>query len=216
MIIIIGKLVHAFGADFCIICSASAFVGGAFVFSESKPDNRVIDSPAYLLGYGVIGVENIGCSGGYAEFYFLKNNFRAAVADNLVAKKVCYKDIVRGDFFYKEAKPAFVDFENGKIRFYFAAESAVCEKSGGNSAEHIGAEAVVDYGKAVFTENMGYHIGGGGFSVGAGDADDLSAEFKAFEQIRANHSCNIAGFCGAFSNKATNEIEHSANADGNK
>ena len=71
-------------------------------------------------------------------------------------------------------------------------------------------------GRAVFTEDMGHHVGGGGFSVCAGDADYLSAEFKAFQQIRTDDSCNIAGFCGAFSNKATDKIEHSANADGNE
>ena len=63
---------------------------------------------------------------------------------------------------------------------------------------------------------MGDHIGSGGFSVCSGDADYFSVEFKAVKDLRAENSCNIAGFCGAFSDKAADEIEHSANADGNE
>ena len=216
MVIIIGKLMHAFGADFCVVGSASAFIGGTFVFTESKPDNFVVFSPAYLLGNGVVCVKDISGSGGYAEFYLFKNDFRTAVANDLVAEKVCDKNIIRGDFFYKEAEPAFVNFKNGKIRFYLTFKSAVVKKRGGDSAKHIGTEAVIDHGISVFAENVSNHVGSGGFSVGSGDADDFSAEFKIFKNVRADDPCNIAGFCSTFSNKASDKIENSANADGNE
>ena len=207
---------QTFGADFCVVGAASAFFGGTLVFSKSKPDNGVFVPPAYLLGNGIVCVEKKGGSGGDSHFDFIENDFRTAVSYDLVAEKVCDKKIIGSYFLNKETEPAFVDFENGIIRFNSSAKSAVREKRGGDSAEHVGTEAVVDYGKTVFAENMGDHIGSGGFSVGSGDADYFSVEFKAVKNLGAENSCNIAGFCGAFSDKASDEIEHSANADGNE
>jgi hypothetical protein len=180
MIIIIGKSMQTFRADFCVVGAASAFFGGTFVFSESKPDNGIFSAPANLLGNRVVCVKNKSGSGGDSHFYLIENDFRAAVTDDLVAEKVCDKKIIRFYFLNKETEPAFIYFENGIIRFYPSFKSAVGEKRSGDSAKHVGTEAIVDYGKTVFSKNMGDHIGSGGFSVCSGDADYFSVEFKAF------------------------------------
>ena len=41
-----------------------------------------------------------------------------------------------------------------------------------NTGSQIGALGVVDDGIAILPEDMGYQVLGGGFSVGAGQADD--------------------------------------------
>ena len=148
----------------------------------------------YLLGNRVVCIENIGCSRGYTELDFFENDFRTAVTDNLVTKKVSKKNVIRGNFFYEEAEPAFINFQNGEIRFCFSAKGAVGKKGSCDSAEHVGTEAVVDNGVSVFAEHMGYKVRGGCFSVCTGDADNLALEFKAVKNLRANYSCNIAGF----------------------
>ena len=83
------------------------------------------------------------------------------------------------NFLYKKAQPALVNFDNGIVRLYPAAKGAAAEQRRGHAAQHIGAEAVVDDGKTVFPQNMGNHIGGGGFSVCTGNADYFSVKAQA-------------------------------------
>ena len=93
---------------------------------------------------------------------------------------------------------ALVHLQHGQIVLLGAAEEiAALQKCGGDTGGDVGAGAVTQHAAAAALQNIGEQIRNGGFTVGAGNGDDMLGLSNVTEEIGAQPQCQTAGEIGA-------------------
>ena len=126
-----------------------------------------------------------------------KDKVGVAVAHHLIPQQVQNQVIVHGDFRKDNAGPALIDLQHDIIGTHRTAQRAGRKQCCSHTGGEIGAFGIIGNGKAVFAQHVCDQIGGGCFSVGAGDANDLAGKAQFFQYIRVKPQRNAAGQVGA-------------------
>ena len=109
-----------------------------------------------------------------------------AVAGQLIAEQVGAEHHIRRKIFKDQAGEALIHLQHHKLLFHPSGQIGRYQQGGGNAAGQVGAFCVVGYGVSLFFDDVGDHVGGRGFSVGAGHRQHLAVEADASQKVGAD------------------------------